>query len=130
MTTALTLRDGEEAVLLSVFEPRSSHMYIGHRPGLRHRLDQAAPGLAILAAQPPRPREREAVTEARASRMGRHLRRGDPRCHRDRRPLVTGDPQLQASISAVWIDDRDLEQAAQRSCAPRGPSRTRSSRAV
>ena len=112
VTTALTIRDGEEAVLLSVFEPRSSHMYIGHRPGLRHRLDQAAAGLAILAGQPARPGEREAVTEARGRGWAVTFGEVIPGVTGIGAPLTLGDARLQASVSAVWLDDRDLEQAA------------------
>lgn len=41
-TTALTVRDGEEAVVAAVVEPTSTVMHIAYRAGLRHPLDRAA----------------------------------------------------------------------------------------
>ena len=74
-TAALTIRDGEDAVVAAVCEPRNSDIHIAYRAGLRHRLDQAASGIAILAALPPRPGEREAVARARDTRLVAILRR-------------------------------------------------------
>ena len=64
-TSALTLRDGSHAVVAAVCEPRSSDIHIAYRAGLRHRLDQAASGIAILAALPAQAGEREAIAQAR-----------------------------------------------------------------
>ena len=83
-TTALTVRDGDEAVVLAVVEPRGTTWHLAYRPGLRHRLSVAAPGLAILAgwsAAPgratgdrDRPRARVRMYHRRAARRG-HRRR-------------------------------------------------------
>ena len=51
-TTALTVRDDEDAVVAAVVEPRNTDMHVAYRTGLRHRLDQAASGIAILAGRP------------------------------------------------------------------------------
>ena len=65
-TTALTLRDGDEALVAAVVEPRSTDMHVAYRPGLRHPINRAAPGLAILAAWPFRsPRARPATAAPR-----------------------------------------------------------------
>ena len=54
-TTALTIRDGDEAVVAAVVvEPSGTSMHIAYRPGLRHPVVRAAPGLAILAGDPRR----------------------------------------------------------------------------
>jgi DNA-binding IclR family transcriptional regulator len=114
-TTALTLRDGEDAAVVgAVMEPRSSDLHIAYRNGLRHDLDQAASGIAILAALPPRPDERAAISEAR--RRGWAISTGE---------LLTGATGIgvaiaapgrpaEASISAVWIGERDEPEIARR----------------
>ena len=48
-----------------VVEPRGTDMHITYRAGLRHPLDIAASGVAILAGSPPLPGEREAIKIAR-----------------------------------------------------------------
>ena len=113
-TTALTIRDGEEAVTAAVVEPRSTDMHIAYRTGLRHPIDVAASGMAILAGCAPRAGERKEVREAR--------RRGYARSSGElligatgvAAPIVIGDRDPEASISAVWVDSRD-DQAARRS---------------
>lgn len=112
-TTALTVRDDEEAVVAAVVEPRNADMHITYRSGLRHRLDQAASGIAILAALPPRDGEREAIRVARA--------RGWSQSTSELLPGSTGigaairppGGVVEASISAVWTDARDPAAAAQ-----------------
>jgi DNA-binding IclR family transcriptional regulator len=107
-TTALTVRDGEEAVVLAVVEPRNTDMHIAYRAGLRHSLDQAASGIAILAAMEPSAGERAAITKARA--LGWALSTGEliPGATGVAAPLAG----LDASISAVWIELRDPAAAA------------------
>jgi DNA-binding IclR family transcriptional regulator len=105
-TTALTVRDGDEAVVTAVVEPRTTDMHVAYRRGLRHRLDQAASGIAILASLPPVPGEREAIIVARE--------RGWSRSSGELLTGATGvgaalsDPGgAEASITAVWIEPRD-----------------------
>ncbi len=113
-TTALTLRDGEYAVVAAVLEPRSSDVHIAYRAGLRHQLGQAASGIAILAAEDPRPGERASVRQARE--------RGWSRTSGELLPGATGvgaavgapGEGADASISAVWIDERDEVEMAER----------------
>jgi DNA-binding IclR family transcriptional regulator len=64
-TAFLVVRSGEEAVTLVSLEPRRSRAHVSHRPGQRHPLSSGAPGLAILAALPPRPDERADIGWAR-----------------------------------------------------------------
>jgi len=111
-TTALTIRDGHEAVVAAVVEPRNSDMHVAYRTGLRHPLDVAASGLAILAAAPAVDGERGEVRDAR--------RRGWARSHGELLlgttgvgvPILDPDGNAEASISAIWISPRDEEQAA------------------
>jgi DNA-binding IclR family transcriptional regulator len=113
-TTALTLRDGEEAVVVAVVEPRNTDMHIAYRPGLRHALDRGASGIAILARLGARPGERAAITQARE--------RGWALSHGELIPGGTGvavaivgaevEVEVEASISAVWIEQLDPARAA------------------
>jgi DNA-binding IclR family transcriptional regulator len=109
-TTALTVRDGDEAVVVAVVQPRSTPMHIAYRPGLRHPIDRAAPGLAMLAAGPPRPGERPEVEESR--------RRGWAISSGELLPGATGvgvaiPGEPDAAISAVWSGERDPAGAAE-----------------
>ena len=100
--------------MAAVLEPRSSDLHIAYRTGLRHRLDQAASGIAILAALPPRPGEREEIALARERGWA----------HSSGELLVgatgvgTAIPApgsgVEASISAVWIGERDEAETAER----------------
>jgi DNA-binding IclR family transcriptional regulator len=64
-TAFLVVPSGEEAVTLVAVEPRRSRAHVSYRPGQRHPLSSGAPGLAVLAALPPRPDERSEVPWAR-----------------------------------------------------------------
>ena len=102
-TTALTIRDTDEALVLLVVEPRATDMHITYRAGLRHPLDVAASGIAILSGSGERP----AVTDARmrgwATSSG-ELLRGTSGVGA---PIRTGEGDAQAAISAVWLNQRD-----------------------
>jgi DNA-binding IclR family transcriptional regulator len=92
-TTALTVRDGEEAVVLAVVEPRNTDMHIAYRAGLRHSLDQAASGIAILAAMEPSAGERAAITKARALVSRRRWRDSTRASARSGSSCATRPPQ-------------------------------------
>jgi DNA-binding IclR family transcriptional regulator len=64
-TISLLVAEGDEAVALSVVSPQSSTYHLAFRTGARHPIDRAAGGIALLAAQPPRPGESPRVTQAR-----------------------------------------------------------------
>jgi DNA-binding IclR family transcriptional regulator len=113
-TTALTIRDGEEAVVAAVAEPRDTDMHIAYRPGLRHSVNRSAAGIVLLAAGPRQTGERQAITDARTA--------GWARSTGELLPGVTGvaasvsmlGRQPTAAISAVWISPRDESYAAER----------------
>jgi len=111
-TVALTVRDGDEAVVLLVLEPRSTDMHIAYRAGLRHRLNVAAPGLAILAANPPEPDEREEVSRARIRGWARSAGELLTGATGVGVALTTSSNQTDVAISAVWIAERDEEATA------------------
>ncbi len=106
-TSALTIRDGDDAVVAAVCEPRNSDIHIAYRAGLRHRLDQAASGIAILAALPPRAGEREAIARTRDrgwSHSAGELLAGASGVAA---AVDRSGGGVQASVSIVWIDERD-----------------------
>jgi DNA-binding IclR family transcriptional regulator len=109
-TAALTVRDGDEAVVLTVVEPRTTSMHLTYRPGLRHPVDVGAPGLAILAAGAPRPGERPEVERAR--RLGYAVSSGELLLGATgvAAPVVAGGA-AEAAVSAVWVGDRDPASA-------------------
>lgn len=112
-TAALTVRDGDEAVVLAVVEPRSTDLHVAYRPGLRHPLDVAASGIAILAGSPPLPDERAAVREARArgyARSSGELLMGASGVGA---PLLLGAERAEAAVSAVWVHEHDEAAAGE-----------------
>lgn len=64
-TAFLVVPQHDEALTILAIEPVDAPVRITYRPGLRHPLTRGAPGLAILAALPPRAEERPEVTLAR-----------------------------------------------------------------
>jgi DNA-binding IclR family transcriptional regulator len=111
-TTALTVRDGEEAVVAAVVEPRNVDMHITYRSGLRHRLDQAASGIAILAGLPPREGEREPIRTARTRGWSQSTSELLPGATGVGAPIVVPGHECEAAITAVWTDGRNPEDAA------------------
>jgi DNA-binding IclR family transcriptional regulator len=111
-TTALTLRDGDEAVVATVITPREPRMHLTYRPGMRHPLTQGAPGHVLLAARAQQPGEPEFVTRAR--------KQGYAVSHGQLLPGATGvavaiaapGHEPEASISAVWIEGLDPDGVA------------------
>lgn len=106
-TTALTLRDGDDAVVAAVIEPRNTTAHIAYRVGLRHRLDQAASGMAILAGGAPRADERPEVRNARVSGFAVSTGELLSGATGVAAPLREGPRDAESSISAVWLEPRD-----------------------
>ena len=65
-TAFLVVRHGDEAVTIEVVEPPAAAAHVSYRPGLRHPIPTGAPGIALLAGDPPHADERPAVTQARS----------------------------------------------------------------
>ena len=107
-TTFLTVADGDDGVVVSVSEPRATAMHVAYRAGSRHRLDQGAPGLAILAALPARPQERSDVAIARA--RGYAVTQGElqPGASGIACALPTGD--IAASVGVVTLQPLNVEK--------------------
>jgi DNA-binding IclR family transcriptional regulator len=66
-TVVLVVRDGDQAVVISVVEPLHTDLRLHFRLGSRHLLRQGAEGMAILAGNPPARGERSEVAQARQS---------------------------------------------------------------
>lgn len=111
-TTALTIRDGDEAVVAMVVLPREPRMHLVYRPGIRHPLAQGAPGHVLLAATDPRSGEPPSVTRAR--KRGYAVSRGEllPGATGVAAAIPAPGHEPEASISAVWIEGLDPDAAA------------------
>lgn len=111
-TTALTLRDDDEAVVVSVVMPRTSNLHVAYRVGMRHPVTRGAPGIALMAAAAPVEGERPAVTEARA--RGYATSTGELLVGATGIAAAVAAPghEAEAAISAVWIDGRDAQAAS------------------
>jgi len=111
-TTGLTLRDGDEGVVAVVEEPRNATYHLAYRPGLRHPIDMAASGVALLAGGEPLLGERHEVTIARE--CGYALTRNEMFVGTMGIGVpisVAGQPTT-AAVSVVWLGERDVEPVA------------------
>ncbi|HWH93525.1 MAG TPA: helix-turn-helix domain-containing protein [Baekduia sp.] len=111
-TTALTIRDGDEAVVATVILPREPSMHLTYRPGMRHPLTQGCPGHVLLAAMPPQSDEPPFVTRARAQQYA--VSRGEllPGATGVAAAIAAPGHEPDASISAVWIEGLDPDVVA------------------
>jgi len=112
VTAALTIRDGDEAVVAAVVPPREPRLHITYRVGMRHPLTQGSPGHVLLAAQPPVAGEPESVTRAR--RAGFAVSTGQllPGATGVAVAVPSRGPGPDAAISAVWIEGLDPDAVA------------------
>ena len=116
-TTALTIRDGEDAVVAIVIAPRDQLMHLTYRTGMRHPLSRGAPGLAVLAALPPRAGEPDEVTRARARGWAQSSGQLLPGATGVAAAICFPVPEPVAAISAVWIAGIDIEAAGRQVAA-------------
>lgn len=109
MTSFLVVRHGEEALTVAVVEPRVSEAHVIYRPGGRHPIARGAPGLALLAGNPPQAGERTEVTKVR--RRGWAYSEGEviPGLQACAAPVVDGLGGCPAAVSVVFVGDVDLE---------------------
>ena len=111
-TTALTIRDGDEAVVALVVPPREPRMHIAYRVGMRHPLTQGSPGHVLLAAGPATSSEPDKIAVAR--RQGYAVSRSEllPGAIGVAAAIASPGHEQEASVSAVWIEGIDVEPAA------------------
>jgi DNA-binding IclR family transcriptional regulator len=110
-TTALTIRDGDEAVVATVITPRDQLVHVTYRTGMRHPLVRGAPGLALLAALPARPGERVEVARARDRGWARSTGELLPGASGVAAAISLRAREPVAAISAIWITGIDVELA-------------------
>ena len=65
-TVSLLVAEGDQQVAIAVIVPSQVAYQLAFHEGSRYPLDRGAAGIALLASMPPRPGERDLVTEARA----------------------------------------------------------------
>jgi DNA-binding IclR family transcriptional regulator len=111
-TAALTIRDGDEAVVAMVVPPREPRMHLTYRPGMRHPLTRGAPGHVLLAAMPARPGEPAAAIKARG--QGYAVSSGQllPGATGVAAAIAAPGNEPDAAISAVWIEGLDPDSVA------------------
>lgn len=111
-TTALTVRDGDEAVVVAVIVPRTTSLHVAYSVGMRHPIASGAPGIALLAAGPPRDGERPEVPRARE--RGYAVSTGELLVGSTGVAAAVAAPghEADAVISAVWLDGRDAHEMA------------------
>jgi DNA-binding IclR family transcriptional regulator len=110
-TTALTVRDGDEAVVAIVIPPRDQLVHLTYRTGMRHPLSRGAPGYALLAALPPHDRDPSEVTRARE--RGWAISTGEllPGATGVAAAVSSPGKEPVAALSAVWVAGLDSDHA-------------------
>ena len=111
-TAALTIRDGDEAVVAMVVPPREPRMHLTYRPGMRHPLTRGSPGHVLLAAMPPRPGEPAAAAKAREQGYAVSTGQLLPGATGVAAAIAAPGHEPDAAISAVWIEGLDPESVA------------------
>lgn len=111
-TVVLVLRDGDHAVVISVVEPMRTNLHLSFRLGSRHRLDQGAEGMAILAGNPPARGERREITRAR--RSGYAVTEGEilPGTWGLAVPIVTSSDEAEMSVGVIAAQALDEARTA------------------
>lgn len=115
MTAFLVVRDGDDCVTIESVEPRHSQVHVSYRPGARHPVHLGAPGLALLAGQPPGPGERPDVAQAR--RQGWVSSRGEvlTGMRSVASPVTDRRGDLLGAVAVVFVDSAfSLEKIGQR----------------
>ncbi|MFR9728308.1 IclR family transcriptional regulator [Saccharopolyspora sp. MS10] len=122
-TAHLVLQEDEHRVrMLMIVEPRRARMHVAFRPGQIDPIDRGSAGLALLAAGPPRERERDEVRRTRE--------RGFAVSYGEIAPSITGisalvpgtERPISLGLSLFEVDDEEqlgclVREAAQRLAA-------------
>lgn len=104
--------DDQQAVVLTVAEPRGSRIHVAYRAGNRHPADRGASGIAILAGRPPQPGEPVSIEKARA--VGYSVTAGElqPGAWGVAAPISVAGRPAEASVGVVTIGDREENHIA------------------
>ena len=110
----VSVPQGEECVAIMVAEPEGGVLRIAYRVGSRHLLTLGAAGIAILAGRPERPREPDAVREARRNGFSvtcSHLQRGAIGVASPVQGVNQASLGFEASLGVVALEGLDVAHA-------------------
>lgn len=108
-TAFLVVRHGDEAVTVEVVEPPAATAHVSYRPGLRHPVDQGAPGLALLAGAPPLVGERPEVSQARIDGWACSAGEVIVGFRAVSAPVIDSQGVCRGAVSVVFAGPTDLE---------------------
>ncbi|UER55255.1 helix-turn-helix domain-containing protein [Kineosporiaceae bacterium SCSIO 59966] len=114
MTAFLVVRQHDEAVTVTVIEPRQSTVHVVYRPGTRHPVTRGAPGLALLAGSPPVPGERPEVAEGRRKGWVATYSEVLPGMNAVASPVVDSRGVCHGAVSVVFVADVDFDELGER----------------
>jgi DNA-binding IclR family transcriptional regulator len=106
LTAFFVVRDGEEAVTLVSVEVESARSRAVYSPGDRHPLTVGSPGIAMLAAEPPRDGERPEVVTARAVGYATTSSEVIPGLRTISAPVTSAPGHAVAAVSIVFAVER------------------------
>ncbi|GAA6526028.1 helix-turn-helix domain-containing protein [Intrasporangium sp. DVR] len=112
MTSFLVIRDHDEAVTVSVVEPRSAVAHVTYRPGKRHPVHRGAPGIALLAGAGSG--ERPEVGACRRRGWAYSESEVLPGMKSVASPVVDDDGACRAAVAVVFVGDHDLAALGRR----------------
>lgn len=110
-TVSLFVREGDDAVALSVAESARQGFRMGFAVGDRHVIDRGAAGLALRILEPPRDSDSERVREARERGYARTFGEVEPNLHGLAVPLTIGG--VDCCINIVSNRPEVLDAAAE-----------------
>jgi DNA-binding IclR family transcriptional regulator len=113
-TAFLVVRHGDEAVTIEVVEPPAAAAHVSYRPGLRHPITKGAPGIALLAGEPPSAGERPEVTAARALGWATSTSEVIQDFRAVAAPVVDTAGVCRGAIAVVFAGSTDLSGVAER----------------
>jgi DNA-binding IclR family transcriptional regulator len=114
MTAFFVVLEQSEAVTISVVEPRHTGAHVAYRPGVRHRADRGAPGIALLAGRPPQKGERAEVTEARERGWTASHAEVYPGLRAVGAPVVDSSGTCRGAVCVVFVEDVDVAPLGER----------------
>jgi len=111
-TAFLVVRHGDEAVTIEVVEPPAAAAHVSYRPGLRHAISKGAPGIALLAGEPPQPGERPEVTFARSVGWATSIGEVIQGFRAVAAPVVDSAGVCRAAVAVVFAGSSDVSGVA------------------
>jgi DNA-binding IclR family transcriptional regulator len=103
-TAFVVVPDEDHVVTIAAVEPRHAQVHLTRRPGARHPVDRGAPGIAILAARPPQPGERDAVRVARERGWAHSYGEVLQGAHSLAAAIVGKDGEVLGAVALVYVD--------------------------